>query len=176
MINRACTKCRIVKPLTDYYKHDGRTDGHRSRCKTCVDARSRERYHNILSKDPAFMRRNRERGMIWHRANKERSAARIAKNHKLERLACIKHYGNVCACCGESEYEFLSIDHIGGGGTQHRKTGVSKICRWLIKNKFPQGFRILCHNCNQAIGFHGSCPHAKQRAPGIQAPQLQQSA
>lgn len=30
---------------------------------------------------------------------------------------------------------------------------------WIIKNKFPKKFQLLCHNCNQAIGYYGSCPH-----------------
>ena len=33
---------------------------------------------------------------------------------------------------------------------------------WIIKNNFPEGFKILCHNCNNAKGFYGKCPHQKQ--------------
>ena len=32
---------------------------------------------------------------------------------------------------------------------------------WLINERFPEGFRVLCHNCNQAIGYYGECPHAR---------------
>ncbi len=31
--------------------------------------------------------------------------------------------------------------------------------RWLRNQGWPQGFRILCHNCNMARGFYGRCPH-----------------
>jgi hypothetical protein len=31
--------------------------------------------------------------------------------------------------------------------------------RWLRKNGFPKGFRVLCHNCNFAHGHYGYCPH-----------------
>ena len=34
------------------------------------------------------------------------------------------HYSNgtmKCNCCGESHLEFLALDHINGGGKQHRK-------------------------------------------------------
>ena len=66
-----------------------------------------------------------------------------------------------CACCGESMFEFLSIDHIGGGGKAHRKKigGSSYLYSWLERNGFPEGFQVLCHNCNQAIGIFGYCPH-----------------
>jgi hypothetical protein len=29
----------------------------------------------------------------------------------------------------------------------------------LIRNDFPKGYRLLCHNCNFAFGSKGSCPH-----------------
>jgi len=55
-----------------------------------------------------------------------------------------------CNCCGESIFEFLSMDHINGGGTQHRRqlNGGNNIYRWLRKNNFPDGFQVLCYNCN----------------------------
>jgi hypothetical protein len=72
-------------------------------------------------------------------------------------------YGNVCSCCGESKPEFLSIDHIDGGGTAHRKR-ISNIYTWLRANKFPSGYRILCFNCNCGRERNGGvCPHVATR-------------
>lgn len=80
----------------------------------------------------------------------------------------LSHYSNgdspQCSCCKESIIEFLSIDHIGGGGKTHRAdvsggSGGINFYRWLKKNAFPTGYQVLCHNCNQAIGAFGSCPH-----------------
>ena len=87
------------------------------------------------------------------------------KHEKARRLRCIEHYGGKCACCGESRYEFLAIDHINGDGNEHRKKigNGSCIVGWLIKNNFPEGFRILCHNCNASFGLYGYCPHQKER-------------
>lgn len=67
----------------------------------------------------------------------------------------------VCACCGESEYAFLTMDHIDGGGNEHRKeTGWGHGAYiWLAKNKYPEGFQVLCMNCNFAKGKLGTCPH-----------------
>jgi hypothetical protein len=76
-----------------------------------------------------------------------------------QREEVLSHYGEKCICCGESELKFLTIDHIDGGGNSHREKIGSNIYRWLIKNSFPQGFRILCFNCNCAIGIYGKCPH-----------------
>src|ERR1700757_476788 len=78
------------------------------------------------------------------------------------RVTVLAHYSKgtpKCACCGETVLEFLSLDHINGGGRQHRKTIKMRWWEWLRKNKYPEGFRVLCHNCNQAIGLYGICPH-----------------
>lgn len=68
-----------------------------------------------------------------------------------------------CSCCSESHIEFLVIDHIDGGGTQHRKdnklTGGFHLYGWLKKNNYPKGFRVLCDNCNMSRGRYGYCPH-----------------
>ncbi|MFA5766518.1 MAG: hypothetical protein WC919_01165 [Candidatus Paceibacterota bacterium] len=81
------------------------------------------------------------------------------------RLKVLRHYGGEtpkCACCGESHTEFLSIDHINGGGNKHRKNNkIVSIYAWLYKHKFPDGFRVLCHNCNFSYGLYGYCPHVK---------------
>ena len=76
----------------------------------------------------------------------------------------LAHYGHKCACngCGETRKEFLAVDHINGNGAEHRKEVYGKylgMWDWLIKHNFPDGFRILCHNCNCSRGFHGYCPH-----------------
>ncbi len=88
------------------------------------------------------------------------------------RLRILQHYSNstvpFCNCCGEKEIRFLSVDHMNGGGTKHREVlskGLNKpaggavMYNWIIRNNFPDGFQILCHNCNQAKGFYGICPH-----------------
>ena len=82
------------------------------------------------------------------------------------REAVISHYSsgtNVCACCAEDEFDFLTIDHIYGGGNKHRreaKIGNGKTYQWLIKNNFPDGFQVLCWNCNCGRAKHkGICPH-----------------
>lgn len=71
-----------------------------------------------------------------------------------------------CACCGEKELDFLSVDHINGGGNKHRKEVNSKgnsLYRWIINNKFPPMFQILCYNCNFAKDhtIDKKCPHKR---------------
>lgn len=85
-----------------------------------------------------------------------------------KRQIVLDAYGGKCDCCGESAPEFLAVDHRHGGGNKHRrelgkgaKKGSCSYYNWIIKNGFPDFLRILCHNCNQANGSHGTCPHTK---------------
>jgi hypothetical protein len=84
------------------------------------------------------------------------------------RTVILRHYSQGeprCACCGETRYEFLSLDHVAGDGNKHRKQigrGITMV-RWIILNDFPPIFQVLCHNCNQAKGHYGYCPHERER-------------
>lgn len=84
------------------------------------------------------------------------------------RMMALIHYGGetpACACCGEKTIQFLSIDHIRGGGKQHLleigkgKIAGNRLYKWLYKNDYPSGFQVLCYNCNLSRGFYGICPH-----------------
>ena len=100
-------------------------------------------------------------------ANPEKCRARSTKHRKISRDKVLDHYGHQCVCCFESIDDFLAIDHIDGGGNKHRREiGIlagSSFYRWLIRNEFPEGFQVLCHNCNMAKSSHGTCPHEKAR-------------
>lgn len=108
----------------------------------------------------------------WHNIYMKKRRVRpemkewLKKKRKEDKIKALTHYGGnppKCACCGEDKIEFLSIDHINGGGRKHRealKVG-GFFNKWLIKNDFPEGYRVLCFNCNLSLGFHGYCPHQK---------------
>jgi len=84
---------------------------------------------------------------------------RIKRNNLCKSLI-LNHYGNECVCCGESNYKFLTVDHINGGGRRHREQrSITDINSWLINNNYPDGYQILCFNCNCAKGIYGICPH-----------------
>src|SRR6266550_4283288 len=51
--------------------------------------------------------------------NPQRSIQREKDYQARVRQAVLDAYGNSCACCGETEQEFLQLDHIHGGGRAH---------------------------------------------------------
>ncbi len=92
------------------------------------------------------------------------------KEHAKIRAQTYAAYGNKCACCGESNPLFLTIDHVYNDGakqrrslTKHRKIGGQTLdfYRWLKRQGFPKDrYQLLCANCN--MGKHrnsGKCPH-----------------
>jgi len=88
----------------------------------------------------------------------------------------LSHYGGKCACCGEGQYEFMTIDHMNGGGSKHRrelKQEGAKFIFWLRRNGYPEGFQVLCNNCNCALGRYGFCPHRPEiRRPVLRKKQI----
>jgi len=71
-------------------------------------------------------------------------------DQELKRIA-IDYYSkgkNCCAVCGFSDSRALTIDHIDNNGHAHRKTFSTTINAWLRTHKYPEGFQVLCCNCN----------------------------
>ena len=106
-----------------------------------------------------------------YRKNNPIKVRKWDKDAKIRRrLKVLNYYGGTppkCKCCGEDEIKFLSVDHINNDGAEHRKKtnirGGNNAHKWIIKNKFPPIFQILCYNCNCAKGFFGECPHSQRR-------------
>jgi hypothetical protein len=119
-----------------------------SRCRECIDL-CVVKHKARLAADPIFRTK-------YYESNKKR--------YELIRDKILDHYGRRCSCCGETESRFLEVDHVNNDGKEHRKiVRTNNLYRWLIKNNFPEGFQILCSNCNKAKGICGICPHQQKR-------------
>jgi hypothetical protein len=101
--------------------------------------------------------------MEWYINNKDAQLAKGVARRQKDRMDAILHYGGnppKCECCGERIVEFLTIDHINGGGSQHVKSlHGGHLQLWLRLNNYPIGFRVLCYNCNGVLGRYVECPH-----------------
>lgn len=98
----------------------------------------------------------------WRAAHPKAGAANAKKYRDSLRKRIIEGYGGECACCGEKEGQFLEIDHVNGGGTEHRKRlhHGPPIYKLIIEQNFPVDFQLLCSNCNQGRHLNGGkCPH-----------------
>jgi hypothetical protein len=99
--------------------------------------------------------RNKDKISIYQKRYKEKLRKKVFGHYSGEKI--------VCACCGESVIEFLSLDHINGGGNKQRKEigtrGGHQFYQWIVNNNYPPGFQVLCFNCNHAKHICGTCPH-----------------
>ena len=151
---RQCLKCGVKKPESQFYQNIGgkRPGLLASRCKACE-----------LDRQAAYYQRHKERKKIHF----------AARYIALKDSVFAAYGGYKCACCGETEPTFLTIDHIGDNGSYHRRemskagedyrsaTGYKTYC-WIIRNGFPAGFQVLCANCNHGrFRNHGICPHKR---------------
>lgn len=125
-------------------------DSHREE----INERHRMRYH-------ANIETQRQRGRDKHKKYRERYNENSRERRGLAKKFVIAYYSdgkNCCNCCGQNIYEFLSVDHVNGGGYKHRLGVSGDFYWWLVRQLFPDGFQILCFNCNCARGFSGRCP------------------
>ena len=76
--------------------------------------------------------------------------------------------GYKCSCCEEDIPEFLTLDHVNGDGAEHRRKirqDGRGFYNWIIRNKFPPIFQVLCYNCNCGRQRNGGvCPHKTRQS------------
>jgi hypothetical protein len=128
----------------------GKPSKNTSRCEICKD--KMKEYSSTECQKMNKKQTYRE----WYNTKEK-----LRRKHIKEQIFSV--YGNMCACCGENELAFLTIDHIDNNGAEHRRltkaVGIG-FYRWLIKNNYPLGFQTLCWNCNCGKRINnGICPH-----------------
>lgn len=154
---RLCPRCKTEKSVSDFYERRNwrwPSERYQSYCKACVRERTHEFY--VANRDRLTLRERQRKASLGPVFLEKRREQRAKVRREV-----IEAYGGKCACCGESEAAFLAIDHIDGGGKAHLASigGASSLIYWLRKNGYPEGFQVLCHNCNMAKGIYKICPH-----------------
>jgi hypothetical protein len=189
---RECSDCHIEKPVSEFRNMGGKRSHLLSAiCIGCQSIRDKERRNteeyknraNELRRTDKYRSNERKRtaGLyqrlteeqrisrrenVSNYARTEQAKQRRKENRRKLREEFFEHYGGCCQCCGESRFEFLTVEHVNGGGRQERKKmSTEHLLRKLKREGYPQDGRytILCFNCNQAKGAYGYCPHHQQR-------------
>lgn len=150
-------------------RHDAYQKQYREDNLEKIRAYDKERYANnretVLARTKRYYAENKEKCIAKNKQYYEKHRERPRVIRAKHRLLVLKHYSKgkfECACCGENGYDFLEIDHINNDGNKHRREdGFTDLARWLINNNYPQGFQILCTNCNRSKGKHGICHHIR---------------
>jgi len=149
-----CRKCGVL--LTDENWYPSFKKINNCICKKCHKKLNKEWYQN-----------NRDRciqaSKMWKQNNRDRYNQLNREGYRRLINEIIDAYGGKCACCGETRKEYLTIDHVDGDGRkQRREIGVTSsdgLYRWLRQNNYPEGFQVLCFNCNCGKRNFSVCPH-----------------
>lgn len=109
-------------------------------------------------------------------ANKrERDRERYAREKRAVLVGLSNRNVPGCACCTEAREWALTIDHIHGGGSEHRRRVGPRSTFQIVAREHRDGetweqlrerYQILCAICNlgRRIAADGVCPH-KHEAP-----------
>jgi len=189
---KTCTRCSVEKPLAEFW-FDKKKSRYLAECLICQALR-RAAYkeankERLKEKNRIWQRNNpertkaaqerwkaknpdlaRHRAAEWYRENREMVRSRERERyHELKDQVYAAYGGYKCACCGEAEPKFLSIDHVNNDGNLSRKRygygvgrqgGGMKLYYTIAERDFPPDYQVLCMNCNWGKARNnGVCPH-----------------
>lgn len=162
---RICTQCLHPKSLKDDFyeftelrpERGGPKTYWMHECKKCYSQRKMDQYNKYKTTKP------------WH---EEKRLSYLKNAHKTKRELVLDHYGKICVCCGETREKFLTIDHTEPLGSKAKRSELkhTAIYAFLFRENFPEGFRVLCWNCNCGRAINsGICPHEVERSSQARA-------
>lgn len=144
---RRCISCKLVRTLRAFSKRNaGRY--YKSTCKTCDAARFTNWNHAIPGRGGARTR-------AYYQARKEQRWQEV-----------LNALGRECACCGEDELDFLTVDHIHRDGYKDRHSGGRTLWSKIRREGYPKDrYQILCYCCNMGRERRGDgiCPHQRKK-------------
>jgi hypothetical protein len=166
-----CKVCGHEKPITEFHIYACKTRKTRV-TDVCIPCHKDRLYKWYLERQRNLSDEQRQTRNEYSREYRKRDPERTktkakcfhAKYRERDRLLVYAHYGSTCACCGEKDRRFLTIDHVNNDGHVERKKGLytngSQFYRWIIQSNFPDDYQVLCYNCNLGKARNGGiCPH-----------------
>ena len=162
---KKCWVCKETLPLTSFGNNKSKSDKLSTECRKCKAIKDREyrdkNEEKLKLKSQDYYVKNREKIIaksclqakldpIEHNKRGHKAKTKL----KFETFSKYSQGTPICKWCGEMDIGILTIDHIDGNGGNHRreifnnkrKAG-STMYRWLKKNNYPDGFQVLCCNC-----------------------------
>ncbi len=101
---------------------------------------------------------HKEEAKAYYQKNREHIRSRVKANTQKHRQAFLEMYGRKCQCCGESNENFLTLDHINGQKGQSKDRGITSYRKATVEYR-PDLYRTYCMNCNFATRFGDPCSH-----------------
>lgn len=145
------TKAEIAKNYRERHKDE-------VEFKERMRVRSRVYYQQHKASIITNVKAYRSKNQQWYKEMHQRRRTEL-------RLQVLSHYTNgtlKCQCddCNVIGQQFLTIEHINGGGRKDRlKYGnnARNFYASIVQRGFPKELTALCFNCNCAKSAHGYC-------------------
>jgi len=150
-----CDRCK--GPLTE-----GRLT-----CRTCRNKRKTKWSHLKIVGICVRCKKNKVDKFVECDPCRARLSAYRTARQRMIRKTVLDRYGKVCACCGEANSVFLTLDHINEDGHKDRMPGNRTYPGTYYSSLFKaetirKDLQVLCYNCNNAKHRNGgTCPHPK---------------
>lgn len=182
---KTCTRCKETKPVSEFVpktlailaraKAESRNKpgfSVHSRCKSCYNeyhvkwrSTRREEYRvKMLARYHERIKGMSAEELVAFR--KECVRKKKIRYYELKEKV-YSAYGHACSCCGETQSEFLTLDHVNNDGNTHRKVmggQAEAFLKWIIANDYPNSIQVLCWNCQWGkVKNDGICPHQATR-------------
>ena len=157
-MTKTCSKCGIEKDIEFFHKDKRYLDGLFCWCKDC-----RKKYQQNMKEN--WSEGEWEQRRKYNRGNYAKYAQNYTKSRRRRNRSLkeevMSHYcigSPKCMKCGYGDIRALAIDHVNDDGAEHRRelfNGTkaqrvsTSIYYWLRMNDYPDGFQVLCFNCNQ---------------------------
>ena len=172
---KACCTCKEKKQASNFHKRSNGTVSSRcNKCRYSKDNDQRQKTRAAIAKGSKFI------VCVKCKQKKSKSNFSVSRSGKIPvtcidcrrdvsnkvlqlKIELLNAYGGCkCACkgCNITEVEFLTLDHIGDSKKKLNHKGIN-LYRVLRKEGYPHKnkLRVLCWNCNCALGQRGYCPH-----------------
>lgn len=128
---KACSGCKLPKPLDSFNKHSGRKDGLQTRCKACNSQTAKQYYINNIKKHRSVV-------------NKRTTAIR-ERNRKFVQKHLEQHS---CTDCGIADIRVLEFDHVRGKKKNNIATLVSGGFSIVAIAEEIAKCEVRCKNCH----------------------------
>ncbi len=142
---KACSKCKVMKPVSEFRTARHHKDGLTSQCKSCMAAWQASHYQKdprVKERNAAWTKANPEKRREWQRLDQQRNPEKWRKRRLKHTFGMtLEQYNEMfanqhgcCAICSRHQSEIkqtLCVDH-------NHLTGKIR--------------KLLCTGCNHAVG------------------------
>lgn len=131
---KACGKCGVEKPLTEYYKRTASLDGLQARCKLCTNRNGAENYRK-------YAERIKKRNVPAKKKLRQRNFQFILEYKQ----------SHSCVDCGESDPDVLDFDHVRGAKVRSVYEMAGSAASLIRLQLEIDKCEIRCANCHRRI-------------------------